>query len=71
MITCTWVPCPTGTTDVTIHTCEERGGELVLAEAIHAVGALVGSTTIDSAFMAYYAQEVGEEVSALFLFLPL
>ena len=34
----------------------------MLAEAGHAVGALVGSTMIDNTFLAYYAQEIGEEV---------
>eukprot|EP00798_Chlamydomonas_sp_ICE-L_P030760 gene30760-35798_t len=51
-----------GTTDITIHTVESRGGgELVLAEATHAVGEMVGATTIDTAFMNIYKQKVGEQ----------
>jgi hypothetical protein len=39
-----------GTADITVHDVEERGGRTVLAEALHAVGALAGSAYVDTAF---------------------
>ncbi len=39
-----------GTADITVHDVEERGGRTVLAEALHAVGALAGSVYVDAAF---------------------
>ena len=39
-----------GTADITVHDVEERAGRTVLAEALHAVGALAGSAYVDTAF---------------------
>eukprot|EP00798_Chlamydomonas_sp_ICE-L_P030765 gene30765-35804_t len=47
-----------GTTDITIHTVESRGGELVLAEATHAVGEMVGATIIDTGFWILQARRL-------------
>lgn len=38
---------------------EERGGELLLAEAAATRGAMLGSTMVDAAFVAYYRDQVG------------
>lgn len=39
-----------GTVDTTVHSCEARGGHVVLAEVVHAAGALCGSVYVDQAF---------------------
>ncbi|KAJ9522865.1 hypothetical protein QJQ45_023651 [Haematococcus lacustris] len=48
-----------GTVDVTIHNCQERGGQVVLSEAICAEGALCGSLFVDKEFSAHYRAAVG------------
>lgn len=40
-----------GTADITVHDVEERGGKVVLAEALHATGAMCGGAYVDRAFM--------------------
>lgn len=50
-----------GTTDVTAHTVETRGGsseETVLAEAMASCGGYCGSTFIDAGFEALYREKV-------------
>jgi molecular chaperone DnaK (HSP70) len=41
-----------GTTDVTVHACQSKGGgsQVVLAEAVVAEGALCGAVLVDEAF---------------------
>ncbi|KAF5833009.1 hypothetical protein DUNSADRAFT_10930 [Dunaliella salina] len=39
-----------GTVDTTIHVCQSKGGHVVLAEAVHAAGALSGSVMVDEEF---------------------
>jgi molecular chaperone DnaK (HSP70) len=39
-----------GTTDVTVHNCQDVGGKAVLAEAVSAEGALCGGVLVDEAF---------------------
>jgi molecular chaperone DnaK (HSP70) len=39
-----------GTTDVTVHHCEDVGGKVVLAEEVTAVGDICGGVMADEAF---------------------
>jgi hypothetical protein len=39
-----------GTADITVHDVQEQGERVVLAEAVHAAGALAGSVYVDEAF---------------------
>eukprot|EP00983_Pelagomonas_calceolata_P065967 1148810-Pelagomonas_calceolata.AAC.7 len=39
-----------GTVDTTVHACQSKGGLVVLAEAVHAAGALSGSAMVDEEF---------------------
>ncbi|KAL6759044.1 hypothetical protein V8C86DRAFT_3025159 [Haematococcus lacustris] len=48
-----------GTTDVTVHKCEQRGGRCVLAESTQAMGGLCGSVFVDNNFSEYYREAVG------------
>ncbi len=51
-----------GTVDWTVHEVIDRGGQTLLAEAVWAVGEVLGSTLLDAAFMTHLKGEVGEEV---------
>jgi hypothetical protein len=52
-----------GTVDIAVHAAEERGGEVVLAEAVAAAGALCGSAYVNERFAEFARAQVGAQVS--------
>ncbi len=46
-----------------MHAAEERAGEVVLAEAVAAAGALCGSAYVNERFAEFARAQVGTQVS--------